>query len=283
MIELNNKVSIVIPCYNQAEYLDECLQSVYNQTLLNWECIIVNDGSTDNTKDIANEWVKKDSRFHYFEKKNGGLSDARNSGISIATGEFILPLDADDTISNEYLELAVNEFQLDNTLKVVYCKANKFGSENCIWELPDFSLSNLSKNNMIFCSAMYKKSDWKLTGGYDVNMIYGWEDWEFWIALLKNGGNVKRLDHIGFNYRVKNISMVKELNSNQKEEMLQYMSYKHTDFYISQFGSFKKLNDEFENSKNEFKRKLQSEKFVIDLFLKTFFGFTIFGKYKKQK
>ncbi len=280
---MNTKVSIIIPCYNQAAYLDDCLQSVFNQSYTNWECIIVNDGSIDNTEEVALKWVKKDSRFNYLAKENGGLSSARNSGISIANGKLILPLDADDKIANQYIALAINEFQKDSTLKVVYCKAEKFGSDNGLWKLPPFSLINLSKNNMIFCSALFNKSDWELVGGYDTKMIYGWEDWEFWIAILKNGGHVKQLDYIGFYYRVKDISMVKELNSQKKESLLQYMSLKHTDFYISQLGSYKKLNDDLENTKDEFKRKLHSEKFVIDLFCKTFFGFSIFGLYKTKK
>lgn len=275
-------VSIIVPCYNQAQYLDECLQSVLEQTLQDWECIIVNDGSQDDTDNTVKKWVTKDSRFNYVCKPNGGLSSARNYGISLAKGTFILPLDADDKIANQYIEFAIQEFKKDVSLKVVYCKAEKFGSKNGPWNLPVFSLLNLAKDNMIFCSALFKKSDWQLVGGYDVKMIYGWEDWEFWIALLKSGGNVKQLDYIGFYYRVKDISMVKELNLQKRELLLQYMTLKHTDFYVSQLGSYKKIHDALENLENEYIRKLKSEKFVIDLFSKTFFRFTIFGKYKKQ-
>lgn len=65
-------VSIIVPCFNQAQYLDECLQSVLNQTYAHWECIIINDGSTDNTAEISKKWIEKDTRFFYFEKENGG-------------------------------------------------------------------------------------------------------------------------------------------------------------------------------------------------------------------
>ncbi|WP_374360648.1 glycosyltransferase family 2 protein, partial [Cloacibacterium sp.] len=73
-------ISVVVPCYNQAQYLDECLQSVLNQTYQDWECIIVNDGSPDHTEEIAKNWVEKDTRFIYLSKENGGLSSARNAG-----------------------------------------------------------------------------------------------------------------------------------------------------------------------------------------------------------
>ena len=280
---MNTLVSLIIPCYNQSKFLDECLQSVLDQTFQDWECIIVNDGSNDDTESISKKWVDKDERFLYIYQDNGGLSRARNKGISRAKGEFILPLDADDKIANRYVELAVAQFQSDTSLKVVYCKAEKFGSVTGIWNLPVFSLSNLSKDNMIFCSALFKKTDWAAVGGYDVNMIYGWEDWEFWIAILKNGGNVKQLDYIGFYYRVKDISMLRELDSQKREFLLQYMSLKHTQFYINQLGSFKKLDDQIIQTKEEFQKNSKSEKFVIDLFCKTFFGFSIFGLYKSKK
>ena len=75
-----HKVSIIVPCYNQAQYLDDCLQSVLDQTYQDWECIIVNDGSPDNTAIIASVWTARDPRFKYIYKENGGLSSARNAG-----------------------------------------------------------------------------------------------------------------------------------------------------------------------------------------------------------
>ena len=82
-------VSIIVPCYNQAQYLPETLQSVLDQTYTNWECIIVNDGSPDATEAVAQEWCEKDHRFIYLKKENGGLSSARNAGLKIAKGDYI--------------------------------------------------------------------------------------------------------------------------------------------------------------------------------------------------
>jgi glycosyltransferase involved in cell wall biosynthesis len=98
-------ITVIVPCYNQAAYLDEALQSVLNQTYLYWECIIVNDGSTDQSEVKAKEWTEKDHRFKYFYQKNSGLCSARNFGIKKAQGEFILPLDADDKLGENYLKL----------------------------------------------------------------------------------------------------------------------------------------------------------------------------------
>jgi len=269
-------VSLIVPCYNQAQYLDEALQSVSNQTYENWECIIVNDGSTDNTEQTAKAWIEKDNRFSYLFFENKGLSNARNSGIAKAIGEFILPLDADDKIAANYIASAIDAFKKDNTLKVVYCKAEKFGAETGIWTLPDFSLSNLAIKNMIFCSGFFRKKDWELVGGYDSGMIYGWEDWEFWIAVLKNGGNVKCLDEVGFYYRIKSKSMLNQVNHDHSVYLQEYLSVKHADFFVKIFGSFAFLNTKHDTLKKEYEAKFKSEKFVINLFCKTFLGFKIF-------
>ncbi|MNX94537.1 hypothetical protein D3C86_1267720 [compost metagenome] len=164
----------------------------------------------------------------------------------------------------------------------MYCKAEKFGEEIGNWQLLDFSLFELARQNMIFCSAFFRKRDWELVGGYDVNMIYGLEDWEFWIAILKNGGDVKCLDLVGFYYRTKSISMIKLVDENNRKYLFEYVSIKHADFFVKQLGSFMYLDSVIKSTKSEFQNKLKSEKFVIDLFCSVIFKFSIFGKYKKQ-
>lgn len=273
-------VSIIVPCYNQAQYLDEALQSVLEQTRVDWECIIVNDGSPDHTEEVALRWTEKDSRFKYLYKENGGLSSARNAGIKQAQGEFILPLDADDKISRDYIALALNAFQEDNTLKVVYCLAEKFGDDNGLWQLPPFLIHDLCLFNMIFCSGFFRKKDWESAGGYDENMIYGWEDWEFWISILKEGGSVKHLDEVGFYYRISNNSMSKQLDSIKMQKLAEYMSVKHADFYVNQLGSFLHLYNVNLQSNEDNLSKLKSKKHIINLFCKTFFGFEVFKKFR---
>lgn len=103
-------VSVIIPCYNKAAFLAEALDSVFMQSYSNWECIIINDGSLDNTQNIAKSYAIKDNRFKYLCQDNQGVSIARNNGIKASSGIFILPLDADDTIEPTYIEKAVNHF-----------------------------------------------------------------------------------------------------------------------------------------------------------------------------
>ncbi len=273
-------VSIIVPCYNQAKYLDECLQSVLNLNFIDWECIIVNDGSTDNTDEVSKVWLEKNNRFKYIFQENAGLSATRNKGIENAIGKFILPLDADDKISKDYCKLAIEEFENDSDLKVVYCRAEKFGIESGKWILEDFTLENLAKFNMIFCSAFFRKNDWQKVGRYDVKMIYGLEDWEFWISILKNGGKVKRIDKICFFYRVKNLSMVTDLNGQKRKLALEYLSIKHVDFFVKQLGSYPELYNILKHSQNKNYKHLRGKKTIIDLFCRTFLGFTLFKTLK---
>jgi len=270
------KVSIIVPCFNQAQYLSEALESVYKQSFTDWECIIVNDGSIDNTNEVSNIWLQKDDRFKYIEIENGGVSNARNVGIKFSKGECILPLDADDKIGIEYLNLAIKEFVKNEMLKVVYCNAELFGEENRLWELGEFSLKKLAISNRIFCSAIFKKNDWKRIGGYDSKMITGLEDWEFWIALLKNGGDVSKLDNIGFFYRIKSNSRNNNYTDKQEEEMFKYINIKHADFFVKQFGSFNYLHKKIRKIKTDNYFLKNNKKHVFNSFTKTFFGFKLF-------
>lgn len=229
---MNPRISIIVPCYNQAEYLDECLQTVLEQTYQNWECIIVNDGSPDNTEEVSKKWIEKDTRFKYLYKVNGGLSSARNAGIEIANGEWILPLDCDDKIGNQYLKLAEEKFKDDYT--VIYCKAEFFGTINQAWNLSDYNYEHLLIENLIFCSAFFRKSDWEKTSGYDKNLIHGKEDWDFWLSILDKEKKVYCLDYLGFFYRRKEESMDIEINKNKakKDFSLNYIYKKHLNKYL---------------------------------------------------
>ncbi len=210
-------VSVIVPCYNQAQYMDECLQSVLDQTYQNWECIMVNDGSPDHTEEVALEWTQKDSRFIYLKKENGGLSSARNAGIEIAKGEWILPLDCDDKIGAQYLELAAAQFDKDYT--IIYCEAEFFGDKEGKWELIPFDFKNLLIQNMIFCTFFYKKEYFNLINGYDEDLKEAYEDWDFLIRLIhyNNILHVCKLPETLFFYRIKDNSMLMNINNKFKK------------------------------------------------------------------
>jgi glycosyltransferase involved in cell wall biosynthesis len=269
-------VSIIVPCYNQAQYLDECLNSVLDQTYPNWECIIVNDGSPDNTEEVAMKWTNKDERFKYLYKTNGGLSSARNEGIKNAVGTLILPLDADDKIANIYCELAINALVKNSSLSLIYANSEKFGLVNEIWDLPEFSIEKLATENLIYCSAFFKKEDWERVGGYDENLMQGLEDWEFWIAILKKGGNVIKLKETCFYYRIKETSMITSLKDENKKRIFDYISIKHADFFVQHLGSFFKLQEKINTLERNSFKNVTSKRKALKIFIKCFFGINFF-------
>lgn len=232
------KVSIIVPCYKQAVYLPEALDSVLAQSYADWECIIVNDGSPDNTEEIALNYCNRDARFKYVKKVNGGLSSARNAGISQAEGIYLLPLDADDKIGSEYCEKAVQLLDDDSRIKVVYAEAVFFGAEQGKWYLPAYSFRRLLTENMIYCSAFFRKTDYNVCGGYDEHLLNGWEDWSFWIQLLKQGGEVVKLPYTGFYYRKKEVSMLADTNKNLAQQIVtrKRIYEKHKEAYEKTFG-----------------------------------------------
>ena len=158
-------VSIIVPCYKQAEYLAETLDSVSAQTYYNWECVIVNDGSPDKTEDVVKKYIAVDDRYKYFWKENEGVAKARNYGIMNSIGEYILPLDADDLIEPTYVEKAVDWFLRNPKTKLVYCCADRFGTEHGYWNLEPYKYEQFIWRNCIFCTAMYRRTDYNQTGG----------------------------------------------------------------------------------------------------------------------
>lgn len=223
------KVSVVIPCYNQGAFIDEAVDSVLAQTFTGLEIIVVNDGSTDvatNHKLLRYEREKT----RVLATSNQGLAAARNNGIAAARGEYILPLDADDRIEPRYLEEAVAVLDQQPEVGIVYCQARLFGAVDADWQLPEYSLAEMLLDNVIFCTALFRRADWQAVGGYDPGMIYGWEDYEFWLALLERGREVRRLPGRYFHYRVSPDSMVRSKEKGQKVQMFKRIYQRHASF-----------------------------------------------------
>ncbi len=230
-------VSVIIPCYNDSRYLQEAVYSVLSSTYRAIQIIIVDDGSTDETRKIALQLQNKNPDvIKYIFQENSGLSSARNNGISLAKGKYILPLDADDKISSGYITEAVKVLENKPEVKVVYCNARFFGKKEGAWKLKPFSRKVLPRENVIFCAALYRKTDWEKVGGYSIQMKYGWEDWEFWISILKTEGEVYKLPLIGFYYRIKCNSMRKAMTKEKKAELIKFMNQKHKDFFFETLG-----------------------------------------------
>lgn len=228
----NSLVSIIVPCYKQAHLLPETLDSVLKQTYRNWECVIVNDGSPDNTSEVANQYIMKDKRFVLLEQKNQGLAMARNNGIKKSQGQYILPLDSDDLIEPSYIEKAIDYFEKNPNTKLVYCKADRFDQKREFWNLPDYKYELEIWQNVIFCSAVYRRSDYDKTIGYNPNMKGGFEDWDFWLSFLKKEDVVFQIPEILFHYRYRKNSML--MNTvDKRENLCKQIYYNHPEIYLN--------------------------------------------------
>lgn len=229
---MNPLISIVIPVFNCDKFLEDTISSGFNSTYENLEVVLVNDWSTDNSLSCCKKWKELfPAKVQVVDQRNQGPSVARNTGIYQAKGKYILPLDGDDLIHPQYISEAVRVLESDSSIKVVYCKAEKFGKKTGVWNLKPFSLQSLAKDNMIFVSGIYRKSDWASIGGYDHRFIWGWEDWEFWINMLKKGGKVVQLPLTGFFYRIRDNSRRKSTNRQGKKMTLFLLNKKHPEFF----------------------------------------------------
>lgn len=207
-----DSVSIIIPCYRQAQYLPEAIESALAQTKHLKEVVVVNDGSDDNTSEVASKYPVK-----LIVRENGGLPAARNTGVANATGQYILPLDADDWIDPKYLEKTVG---LGDFVGV---GTQEFGLSDLTYHpLPNPTLQDFMEFNRVTCCSLYKRSVWEKVGGYDEDMRLGYEDYDFNLRVAASGMKIVTIPDLLFHYRVKENSMVTEARSYHKE-LMKYM------------------------------------------------------------
>jgi len=224
-------VSIIVPCYNSAPYIVETLNSVKHQTYLNWECIIINNNSTDSTVDVVTQYINNDKRFKLIHQEKKGVSAARNKGIQESTGEYILPLDGDDLIDKTYIEKSVKILNSNLALKVVYCKADFFGEWKGEWNLPPFSMQQILIENVIFCTSLFRKADFMQTKGYNESMLLGYEDWDFWLSLIKNDSEVFQIPEVLFHYRIRKSSRNNALSDSDLKKLRKILYENHKELY----------------------------------------------------
>ena len=133
---MNPLISVIIPIYNVEKYLARCVDSIVNQTYKNLEIILVDDGSPDRCPQMCDDYAEKDSRIKVVHKKNGGLSDARNAGIAVATGEYISFIDSDDYVSDDFFECLLDVINKENS-DIAECSVVKFYEDNRFDEFSD--------------------------------------------------------------------------------------------------------------------------------------------------
>ena len=240
-MEIKSNVTVIIPCYNDGKFIIEAVNSILNQTLKADKIIIVDDGSNAETKKVLKNI--KHSSVEIVYQGNKGVSNARNTAIALAQTDYILNLDADDYFEPSFIEKAVAV--LDNNNQVVavstYCRA--FNNDKTIeiikplgGKLKDFIVINNGRAN-----SMFLKKSWEAVGGFDEKMHEGYEDWEFWIAILEQEGTMHIIKEVLSHYRIKNTSRDQKALKNHDFELRKYIYLKHKviyetylDFYVFQ-------------------------------------------------
>lgn len=228
-------VSIIIPSYNLGEYLPETLQSVLAQTFEDWECIVVENGSTDGSLSLVNEFCASDTRIYpVVFPENRGVAAARNRGLELAEGKYILFLDADDLIAPNYLADAVAALEADPSLDVVYGQARRFGAQT-FWDIPPFSMETMLASNCLYISCFFRKKD---AVAFDPAFRTGYEDWDFWLSLLEHLDHepkVLQLPSVCFYYRTRRTSRNFGVSDEALRDIRRRLWEKHKPLYSKYF------------------------------------------------
>jgi len=195
-------VSVVIPAFNKAAFLPETLESVFNQTFTNYEIILVNDGSTDNTLQVLQSIAaaRPDKSIRIIDKVNGGVSQARNTAIAEARGTYITTIDADDLMHPHYMAKAVEHLQAGHG-NLVSCYVELFGKESGEWTPSAYETYRERYHNDIPTLVTYHRDLWAKSGGYKRAFPFN-EDWDFFVASEQHGLQVVQLQEKLFRYRV---------------------------------------------------------------------------------
>jgi glycosyltransferase involved in cell wall biosynthesis len=196
---LSSLVSIIITAYNQDKFLSEAIESVLNQTYTNLECIIIDDGSIDQTKSICEKYLSQDKRIKYFFQLNKGVAIARNKGFELSSGTFIQFLDGDDFLLPDKLRIQVGFMEDHDDVGVSY--TNHFHYWNNTKQFASYDFENLSENpldqflykhdegvSLPIHAALIRKDIWSIgETPFPSDFPYRYEDWVFWVKIcLKN-------------------------------------------------------------------------------------------------
>jgi glycosyltransferase involved in cell wall biosynthesis len=227
-------VSIIIPCFNHGQYIDEAIQSVLNSTHKNLEIVVVNDGSTDNfTNELLHNYIRPKTKVVTIP--NQGVAVARNIGIQNSSAKYILPLDADDKISSTYIEDAVSILEQNENISVVCCEVECFGARRGRYAISEPTIEMLLGQNTMVVTSMFRRADFNKTKGFNPNMNFGFEDWDFWLSLAELGGEVHKLNTIGVFYRIKRGSRNATISSEQIKILRRKLYDNHKCLYSKYF------------------------------------------------
>ena len=235
----NCMLSVIMPCFNHGKYIQEALDSIKKDPIpYVYEVIIVDDGSTDNDTLLKLDELKT-LGYKVIHQQNAGPAAARNKAIENSNGKYILPLDADNMITAEYINTGIAILE-KGEYQIVYCSPVFFGDMVKgvrTFKSKPFDISDLLEANYIDNCTVFLKEVWLKNKGYDVNIpYYGHEDWEFWINAYVNGFKFYFIKEKLFYYRIVKDSVADQFKSKKKSSENQlYIIKKHTDLFLTQY------------------------------------------------
>ena len=211
-------VSILMPIYNYGNRINQTLNSVFDQDYTNIEVILVDDGSTDEFVKMKLKQLENVDKIKVVYKENGGPSSARNEAFRHSKGEYILPLDSDDMILDGYIRSCVNILTKNKDISPVYCDTHHVGQSQGVEKRPEWSKERLLQGPFIVNCSMFHRESFEKVNGYDEEM-FGWEDYDMWIRMMKEGYVGKRIPKPLFVYfhHEKDGTVSTEANKNHME------------------------------------------------------------------
>lgn len=255
------KISVIVPVYNAKKYLDSCIESILGQTYKNIQLILIDDGSTDGSSEICDDFAQRDSRVTVFHQKNAGVSCARNSGIEYAKGEYITFVDADDELEQDALERAICFIKSQNADVVIY------GWE--IIEKDSDEKKNIIEPEMIYDNCedvLYKvlENYSSCGGGYPWNKLWKvssvtekkkefpkfkenlffFEDLEWTVRMLSKTRRIAVCPYALYRYYIHDNSLTRNTNNEEKKGISYHQSI---ECIIEELGDYSKLQNWFKN------------------------------------
>lgn len=224
-------IDVIVPYYNKEKYIKDTIYSIDMSICSEpFKITIVDDcGSEPIPEDI----LKREDINIIRCPNNLKLPGARNYGISNTSGDYVVCIDSDDMIPSNYLQDSYDKL-IGNGVDIVYNDFVMFyddGRRNSV-NFPEFDIEILRRNPFIHCAAMYKRSVWTTNGGYDEKMIYGWEDYDFWLTSAKNGFKFLKTKDTNLFYRQYDSSMINNTNKRLMTDIIPYLRTKHNGFYL---------------------------------------------------
>ncbi len=203
------RVSVIIPSFRKAQFLGGAVDSLVAQTYPFWECVIVNDGSPDDTSAVARQLAAKypQHRISLIEQENHGLPMARNNGAAATSGEYLVPLDADDQLAPEMLAQTCSSLDAQADKSIAYTDIQCTGDIDSIRDYSNGTFSGIIEENTVPVTALIRRSLFERACGYNPEMREGYEDWDFWLRCAEQQATALHIPQALFLYRVSSDGM----------------------------------------------------------------------------